>query len=106
MGDPLLPEAPTLPHIFIGATLTATSVGITARVLKDLGVTQSREAQIILGVAVIDDLLGLVVLAVVTGAVTSGATCGPGLAPLGVFAILLRALRFLGITIGLGHRLS
>lgn len=53
--------------IFIGATLTATSVGITARVLSDLGRLSSREARIIIGAAVIDDVLGLVILSVVSG---------------------------------------
>ncbi len=59
-------------HVFIGATLCATSVGITARVLKDLGRSQQRESQIILGAAVIDDVLGLVVLAVVSGVIQQG----------------------------------
>ncbi len=62
-----------LAHVFVGAALSATSVGITARVLKDLGVTQTREAQIILGAAVLDDILGLIVLAVVTAIATAGA---------------------------------
>lgn len=57
---------------FLGATLCATSVGITARVLKDLGRSQDRESKIILGAAVIDDVLGLVVLAVVTGVIQKG----------------------------------
>ncbi len=60
-------------HSFLGATLCATSVGITARVLKDLGRSKQRESQIILGAAVIDDVLGLVILAVVTGVISSGA---------------------------------
>ena len=64
-----LPGQPTLAHIFIGATLCATSVGITARVLKDIGRLRTREARIILGAAVIDDILGLLVLAVVAGAI-------------------------------------
>lgn len=64
-----LPGEATLVHIFIGATLCATSVGITARVLKDIGALQGREARIILGAAVIDDVLGLLVLAVVAGAI-------------------------------------
>jgi Kef-type K+ transport system membrane component KefB len=71
----LLPDASSYTHVFIGATLTATSVGITARVLKDLGRAQSDEARIILGAAVIDDVQGLVMLAIVTGligAVTEG----------------------------------
>jgi Kef-type K+ transport system membrane component KefB len=102
----LLPESPSLTHIFVGATLSATSVGITARVLKDLGMTQSREGQIILGAAVIDDVLGLVVLAVVSGAVATAGTGGPGLSVLDVGGILVRAILFLGVTVGLGHLLS
>ncbi|MEZ6130632.1 MAG: cation:proton antiporter [Planctomycetaceae bacterium] len=58
---------------FLGATLCATSVGITARVLKDLGRSRDPESKIILGAAVIDDVLGLVVLAVVSGVITDGA---------------------------------
>jgi Kef-type K+ transport system membrane component KefB len=63
----LMPEHSIYLHAFIGATLTATSVGITARVLADLGRAQSNEARVILGAAVIDDVLGLVILAAVTG---------------------------------------
>jgi len=61
----------------VGGTLTATSVGITARVLKDLGKANTKEARIILGAAVADDVIGLVVLAVVSGLVTA-ATTGSG----------------------------
>ena len=64
-----LPHEAQLGHIFIGATLCATSVGITARVLKDINQLQSRESRIILGAAVIDDVLGLLILAVVAGAI-------------------------------------
>jgi Kef-type K+ transport system membrane component KefB len=53
--------------IVAGATLTATSVGITARVLSDLGRLQEPESQIVLGAAVIDDVVGLIILAVVSG---------------------------------------
>lgn len=102
----LLPDSPTLAHVFIGATLTATSVGITVRVLKDLGALQSREGQIVLGAAVLDDILGLVVLAVVSGLVTAAAAGGPALPTLAVMAIVFKAIAFLGITVGLGHRLS
>ncbi len=56
-----------LEGLFMGAAMTATSVGITARVVKDLGVTDSVEAKIIIAAAVIDDVLGLIVLAMVTG---------------------------------------
>jgi len=52
---------------FLGATLCATNVGITARVLKDIGKSKTRESSIILGAAVIDNVLGLVVLAIVSG---------------------------------------
>lgn len=68
----LIPQALPRVHMFVGATLCATSVGITARVLRDLGTLQSREAQIILGAAVVDDVLGLVILAIVGGIVASG----------------------------------
>jgi Kef-type K+ transport system membrane component KefB len=53
--------------VVAGATLTATSVGITARVLADLNRLQEPESQIVLGAAVIDDVIGLVILAVVSG---------------------------------------
>lgn len=68
----ILPEAGFNTHLFIGATLTATSVGITARVLKDLGKLSTPEAKIVLGAAVIDDVLGLIILAIVSGIVRSG----------------------------------
>jgi Kef-type K+ transport system membrane component KefB len=72
IGWVLIPEQSWQVHAFIGATLCATSVGITARVLKDLGCSQQREAKIILGAAVIDDVLGLVVLAIVSGVIQQG----------------------------------
>ncbi|MEM9701183.1 MAG: cation:proton antiporter [Planctomycetota bacterium] len=56
---------------FIGATLCATSVGITARVLRDINQHKSKESSVILGAAVIDDVLGLIVLAVVQGAIAA-----------------------------------
>jgi Kef-type K+ transport system membrane component KefB len=89
-----IPDAPTLAHLFIGATLCATSVGITARVLKDLGKVQTRESRIVLGAAVIDDVLGLLVLAVVAGAIRAAAT-GATLSTTGVLIIALKSLLFL-----------
>ena len=59
----LLFELPTLVSLFIGGALTATSIGITLRVLTDLGQRSSREGQIVLGAAVLDDVLGVVLLA-------------------------------------------
>jgi Kef-type K+ transport system membrane component KefB len=72
-GAWLLPDAGPYVHAFLGATLCATSVGITARVLQDLGASRSPEARIILGAAVIDDVLGLVILGAVAGAIASAA---------------------------------
>jgi Kef-type K+ transport system membrane component KefB len=97
----LLPAHGPYVHAFIGATLTATSVGITARVLKDLGRLQSNEARIILGAAVIDDVLGLVILAVVTG-VIGAADRGGSLAPVDVVWTLGKAIGFLAISLVLG----
>ena len=57
---------PTIEAIFVGTAMVATSVGITARVLADLGHLQSDEARIILGAAVIDDILGMIALAIVS----------------------------------------
>jgi Kef-type K+ transport system membrane component KefB len=89
-----LPGEATLGHIFIGATLCATSVGITARVLKDMGKLQARESRIILGAAVIDDVLGLLILAVVSGAIKA-ASAGTALSPAGVALIAFKAVIFL-----------
>ncbi|HEX9704367.1 MAG TPA: cation:proton antiporter [Gemmatimonadales bacterium] len=68
-GALMLPAESPYVHAFLGATLCATSVGITARVLKDLGKSQTPEARVILGAAVIDDVLGLIILSVVAGAI-------------------------------------
>ncbi|MDP2587191.1 MAG: cation:proton antiporter [bacterium] len=72
VGPWLLPDLDPNVYLFLGAALTATSVGITARVFKDLGKLQIRESQIVLGAAVIDDVLGLIILAVVSAIVTVG----------------------------------
>jgi Kef-type K+ transport system membrane component KefB len=91
----------TLTAIFVGAALTATSIGITSRVLSDLGMLKSREGQIILGAAVADDVLGLVVLAVVSQiAATGSVATGDALKAAGLsFAFLLVAL-VVGIPLG------
>jgi Na+:H+ antiporter len=102
----LLPESPLLVHLFIGATLAATSVGITARVLRDLGAVQSREGQTILGAAVIDDVLGLIVLAVIAGAIAAAGGQGPPLSAAGIALIVLWAVLFLAASAGIGHVLS
>jgi Kef-type K+ transport system membrane component KefB len=61
-----------IPAIFAGAALTATSIGITSKVLSELGQLKSREGQIIVGAAVIDDILGIIVLAVVASLAKTG----------------------------------
>jgi Kef-type K+ transport system membrane component KefB len=68
----ILPDLENISRIFMGAILTATSVGITARVFKDLKYTKSAEAKIVLGAAVIDDILGLIILAIVSGMAQTG----------------------------------
>ena len=105
VGAVLLPHASVYVHAFLGATLSATSVGITARVLKDLGKSQTKEARIILGAAVIDDVLGLVILAVVTGMIAAadrGGTLSYGT----VAWIFVKAVVFLVVSLALGVRLS
>ncbi len=105
VGAWLVPEAGIYTHVFLGAMLTATSVGITARVLKDLGSSQSPEARVILGAAVIDDVLGLVILAAVAGvigAANAGGTLGMG----EIAAILLKAGGFLFGSLALGVKFS
>lgn len=100
-GVYFMPEASLHTHLFMGAALTATSVGITARVLKDLNRLHLPEARIVLGAAVIDDVLGLVVLAVVSGIVTVG-TVSAGTASV----ILLKAVGFLAIAFLAGKWLA
>jgi Kef-type K+ transport system membrane component KefB len=97
-----IPDESRLVHIFIGATLCATSVGITARVFKDLGKLGTREARIILGAAVIDDVLGLMILAVVAGAIKATAT-GASLSIVDIGLISAKAVGFLIGAIVLGN---
>ena len=94
------PATDWMVHLFLGATLCATSVGITARVLKDLGRHRQKESQIILGAAVIDDVLGLIVLAVVAGLVKKG-----DVNTIEVLKIVAYAFAFLAGAIFLGTRL-
>jgi Kef-type K+ transport system membrane component KefB len=62
----------TLESVFVGVAMMATSVGITARVLADLGVLSRQASQVIIGAAVIDDIVGLLALAVLSGLVEGG----------------------------------
>lgn len=65
-------QVPTIPAIFAGAALTATSIGITSKVLSELGQLKSTEGQVIVGAAVMDDVLGIIVLAVVASLAKTG----------------------------------
>jgi len=105
VGAWLLPGQSVYVHAFLGATLCATSVGITARVLKDLGRLQTPEARIILGAAVLDDVMGLVVLAVVTGLI-GAADRGASFGFASVAVIVLKAAAFLAFSLFLGVKLS
>jgi Kef-type K+ transport system membrane component KefB len=86
--------------VFVGVAMVATSVGITARVLGDMGVLSSRIAKIILGAAVFDDILGILLLAVVDGLAQGG---GVEWLKLGVLAI--EALLFALFMIFIGPRI-
>jgi Na+:H+ antiporter len=93
-----------LTSVFVGAALTATSIGITARVLSELDVLKTREGQIILGAAVIDDVLGLVVLAIVSGVAEKGELSATSALRTATFSILFLAVA-IGAGIPLGKRL-
>jgi Kef-type K+ transport system membrane component KefB len=102
----LLPHSSVVTWLFLGASISATSIGVTARVFKDLGRAKTREARTILGAAVIDDVLGLLMLALVGGWIArraSGASDGHAL-PL--LWILVKTLGFLGAIVAIGSRLA
>jgi Kef-type K+ transport system membrane component KefB len=96
----LLPDVGMPAHLFLAATLCATSVGITARVFKDLGRIQTPEAKVILGAAVIDDVLGLIILAVVVGIAQTGHVEAGNVARITGLSIL-----FLGVVLIFGERI-
>lgn len=103
-GGFLFARAIGLPHmvaIFLGASLTATSVGITARVLSDLGHLADLESQVILGAAVADDIIGLVILAVVGTLAQGGA-----LSPFGIARITAVAFGFVILALVIGSYLA
>jgi Kef-type K+ transport system membrane component KefB len=83
--------------LFLGAALVATSVGITASVFRSMGITRTRAAQTVLGAAVIDDVLGLIVLAVVS-ALASGGEVGLGM----IVELLVKSFGFLAGAIVIG----
>lgn len=84
--------------IFVGAAMTATSIGITARVLADLGQLHAPESRVVLGAAILDDVLGLIILTVV-----SGLAAGDGVSASGVARVTAVAFGFLVATIVVGR---
>lgn len=94
-------DYPATVCVFLGAALTATSVGITARVLSDLGHLKSDESQVILGAAVVDDILGLVLLTVI-----SALAAGEKLTALGVTKIFVIAFGFVLVAVIVGSVLA
>jgi len=100
----LLPDRSFYVHTFIGATLCATSVGITARVLQDINAMRTPEAKIILGASVIDDVLGLLILAVVSGMIL-GADQGSPVSVGSITYLVVTAIAFLAGSLFVGVRL-
>jgi Kef-type K+ transport system membrane component KefB len=102
----LLPDAGPRARLFIAAALTATSIGITARVLKELDRLRAPEAPIILGAAIVDDVIGLVMLTAITAMLTaaSGNAAGPSTAAIAV--VFAKAVIFLVGALVIGVSLS
>jgi Na+:H+ antiporter len=101
LGPLLLPGQTANTYLFLGATLAATSVGITGRVFRDLGMLGTPEARIVLGAAVIDDVLGLIILAVVSSIVAQGSVSTAAVA-----WIVAKSVLFLVAAVTLGRSLS
>ena len=100
----LMPTAPLAAHVFLGAALAATSVGITARVLRDMGASRHHESKIILGAAVVDDVLALVLLGAITAWVAPSTT---GAAPaLSILSLVLKTAGFLVFSLAMGAWLT
>jgi Kef-type K+ transport system membrane component KefB len=98
VGNLFFAESSFATKLFIGASMTATSVGITARVFKDLKKLHIGEAKIVLGAAVIDDVLGLLILAVVSSVATSGS-----LDFLNILWLAFKAFAFLAAAVVVGQ---
>ncbi|MEB3200379.1 MAG: cation:proton antiporter [Synechococcaceae cyanobacterium] len=88
-------HVPLLPAVFAGAAMTATSIGITASVFGELGWLRRSEGQIVIGAAVLDDILGIVILAVVVSIVGGGSLSVGPLLQLGVAAVAFVAIAVL-----------
>ncbi|HVE78951.1 MAG TPA: cation:proton antiporter [Gemmatimonadaceae bacterium] len=91
----------TVPALVCGAALTATSIGISARVLSDLGRLETPEGRIVLGAAVLDDVIGLIILSVIAGIVG-----GAGVSVAGVTWTTAVALGFVAAALVVGGFLA
>ena len=89
--------------LFMGAAMVATSVGITAQVIKDMNLLNATESRIIIGAAVIDDILGLIVLTIVAGMASSGSIEIMGVAEIVVVSALFVLLIILFCAKGVPH---
>lgn len=95
------PDASWISHLFVAGILCSTGAGVTARVLKDLAKGGTREARIILAAAVIDDVIGLLVMACVTAIAAGSGGLGARLA-----IAIAKAVAFLGVALWGGHALA
>ena len=92
-------HVPLIPAVFAGAAMTATSIGITASVFGELKWLKRKEGQIVIGAAVLDDILGIVILAVVVAIVGGGSfTIGP------VIKLGLAAVAFVTVALVLSRK--
>lgn len=101
VGPLLLPNQSLYTYLFLGASFAATSVGIPARILREMGYMKSRAGQIFMGATVIDDILGLVLLAIISSLVTEGSVTA-----VSVFFILAKAFLFLILSVLIGQLLA
>lgn len=95
---PFLVDLSPMARIFLAGAFTSTSVGIGARVFRDFGKLKTEEAQLVLGAAILDDVIGLVILAVLSSMVSGGEVT-----PLQVGTILAKAVGFLAAAVLLGQ---
>ncbi len=98
------PRSPALLQLFLAAAMTATSVGVSARVLKDLGASRAPEAHAVLGASVLDDILGLVMLALMSNATVH---MGAGTASAASVAwLVMKTFAFLAVSLAAGVKFS
>ncbi len=87
------PAGDPLEHMFVGTVFTATSVSITVETLKEMGKLSTRSGNAILGAALIDDILGLILLTLITGASTGGVS---------LWIVLIKIAAFFAVSLVLG----